>query len=107
MTDDNLSHDPDFKAWAADVHDNLLPKLKASAITVSLAPNGETDIKYAVELGLSIMLDKPIIVVAEKGQELPSRLQRVADRVIYADFRTEAGRAEVARALKEITAALH
>ena len=90
--DYDYSHDPDFKAWAADVHENLLPKLNASAFTVSLVPEGEADVKYAVELGLSIMLDKPIVLVATEGQPLPERLLRVADKVIYADFKTETGR---------------
>ena len=45
-----------------------------------------------VELGASIMLDKPILVVASPGQELPERLERVADLIVYADMDTERGR---------------
>jgi hypothetical protein len=87
-----------FREYAGHALAEMLPKLIDSAVCVSLAPSPEPgeprgvgDVKYWVELGASIMLDKPIIVLAMPGQELPERLERVADKVIRADMRTEAG----------------
>ena len=95
MTDD-IREDPEFIAWESHVRTNVLPKMQASALTVSLAPSGEPDIKYAVELGMSIMLNKPIFIVCEPGQVLPDKLLRVADKVIEVDWRNDAKAGQVA-----------
>lgn len=75
--------DPDAKAWAEQVARDLVPRIQASEMTVSLVPAAEaTDVKFAVELGFSVMLDKPIIAVIAPGAVVPEKLARVADRII-------------------------
>lgn len=74
-----------FEQWARRVLDDLVPKIRDSAVTVSLVPTNEADVKYAVELGLSIMLDKPIILLVRPGTRVPERLIRVADRIVEFD----------------------
>ena len=86
MTND-IRDDPEFMAWEEHVRTNVVPKMAGSALTVTLAPGGEPDIKFAVELGLSIMLNKPIIIVKEPGQVLPDKLLKVADDVIEVEWR--------------------
>lgn len=95
--------DREYKDWEHSVRTELIPKLEASSMTVSLVPTGETDIKFAVELGLSIMLDKPIIAVVQPGAKVPERLVRVADDIIEADLRTERGREIIQAKLIELT----
>ena len=89
------TNDPVWRQFAQHALAEMVPAMSDSRIVVSLAPNGtksEGDVKYWVELGASIMLDKPILVVASPGQELPERLERVADLIVYADMDTERGR---------------
>jgi len=74
--------DPSFERYARRVIDELLPKLQDSAITASIVPDGPGDVKFAVELGLSIMLDKPIALLIRPGQSVPEHLARVADAII-------------------------
>jgi DNA-binding CsgD family transcriptional regulator len=74
--------DPQVQAWARRVLTELVPKLSDSDCTISLMPRGEADVKFAVELGFSIMLDKPIIAVIEPGQQIPARMLRVVDEVV-------------------------
>ena len=58
-----------------------------SAATVSLVPSAESvDAKFAVELGLSIMLDKPLILVVAPGTRIPDRLVRVADAIVEGEL---------------------
>jgi hypothetical protein len=83
----DIENDPEFKAWKQDVQENLIPKLLDSAITISLVPEGKPDVKYAVELGLSIMLDKPIILVVAPGTKVPAKLVKVADDIIEVDWK--------------------
>ena len=80
--------DPGFSKFARAVRDELAPKLDGSAIVMSLVPRATTDIdvKYAVELGLSILLDKPICLLVHPGQVLPEHLVRVADNIVEVDL---------------------
>ena len=101
---DDLRDDPEFRAWEKSVREELVPKLSNSALTVSLVPEGETDIKFAIELGLSIMLDKPIIAVVRPGVKVPERLARVVDRWVEGDIGTDEGRSKMAVAINETLA---
>ena len=102
---EDLRNDPEFIEWETHVRENVLPKMAASALTISLVPNGKADIKYAVELGLSIMLDKPIFLVCEPGQILPDKLLRIADKVIEVDLKGDVRGAQeaIADAIAEFT----
>jgi nucleoside 2-deoxyribosyltransferase len=40
-------------------------------------------VKFAVELGFAIMLNKPIIAVLQPGGTLPDKLRLVADEIVY------------------------
>ena len=64
------------------VRDVLVPRLQDAHVIVSLVPKGEVDVKFATELGLSIMMGKPIIAVIRPGTQVPDKLVRVADRII-------------------------
>lgn len=85
---------------------DALPKIADSAFTLSLVPGGEGlgsfDVKFAVELGAAIMLDKPIVALAINGR--PAGLARVAHEVIEMDhdIDTEAGRLELDRKLTAV-----
>ena len=100
--DDDIYDDPQFRAFVKDVREDLIPKLKDSAVVVSLVPDGETDVKYAVELGLSIMLDKSIIAVVGPGVHVPPKLAKVVDHFVEGDITTDEGRTKLSEVLNEI-----
>lgn len=82
ITAADVLDDPEFKAFAARVIGELVPKLQASGVTMTLVPRGEIDIKFAVELGVSIMLDKPILACVPRGAPIPDKLRAVADEIV-------------------------
>lgn len=84
----NWIDDPESRAWAQQVLDEVGPMIRDSAATISLVPDnaGLDDIKFAVELGLSIMLDKPIIVGVVPGRQIPAALARVAVEIVELDL---------------------
>lgn len=86
----------------------LAGKIDRSAFVMSLVPGGEPDIKFAVELGLAILANKPIVAVAMAGRTIPPGLERVAHSVIKLerDFDTEAGADEFRAAYEEVCGAL-
>lgn len=84
---DDPQFDPEFDAFARAVKNELVPQLQGSAITISLFPTNPStlDVKYAVELAFSILLDKPLILLISPGQLIPDHLVRVADRIVEYD----------------------
>jgi len=83
------------------VHDVTVPGMEGSAFVMSLVPtDGKPDIKFAVELGLTIMLEKPLVVVALPGTKIPDKLRTIADLVLELDPREPAQAALMARELK-------
>jgi hypothetical protein len=81
VTEDPFDTD-EWRAYAKHALDDLVPKLRNSAVAVQLVPDGPTDVKFALELGMSIMLDKPIIAVFEPGTRVPAKLVAVADALV-------------------------
>lgn len=84
---DDFWDEPHAKLWARDVLDGMAPKLADSAATISLIPGesgkfDEGDAKFWVELGASIMMNKPIIAVVYPGQPIPDKLRRVVDEIV-------------------------
>ena len=55
-----------------------------------------------LELGAAIFYDKPIIVVAPAGREVPAGLRRIATTVIEGDLADEGMAAAVAAAIREV-----
>ena len=94
--------DPETRRWARHVMADVVPKLRDSGATISVVPHGEPDIKFAVELGLSIMFDKPIILVVPAGRQLPDHLVRVADEIVDADIGSKAGQEQLRGAIRRV-----
>jgi hypothetical protein len=88
----------EFTAWHRE---HTVKAMSDSAYVMSLVPRAEeVDVKFAVELGLAIMLDKPIVAVVQPGVPVPPGLRKVAEAVITADLDTEEGKEHTARMLK-------
>ena len=74
---------PSEDAFFEQARRELFPKLRDSAVYLGITPE-DPDPKYCLELGMAIMLDKPIILLIPEGRTIPrdSHLWRVADEVI-------------------------
>jgi hypothetical protein len=83
-----------------------LGKIADSDMFFSICPENDWDVKYAVELGAAIMMDKPIIVMAHPGVELPAKLVAVADEVVHADIDTSEGREALKETIARISSTL-
>ena len=77
MTD----YPPDAERWFTQARRELTPKLRDSAMYVGLVPE-DPDPKYCMELGMALLMGKPIILVVAEGRTLPQALRRAADAVI-------------------------
>lgn len=89
-------------AWAEHIREVVAPQIASSYYVMTMLPEGSIDVKFAVELGLSIMLNKPIIVVKAKDAEVPEKLAWVSDYIIDWDGTPES----LSPLLKEATTTL-
>lgn len=98
MWDRNLSPEEreQWNDFVKRAREDAAAKIDDSAFVISLVP-GEPDIKFAVELGLSIMYDKPIMAVVLTDAPVPERLRRVVDEIVELenDVDTEEGQKEL------------
>lgn len=76
-----MNYDDEMTEWLETVRQRLVPKMEASTIVASLV-SGKTDPKFAIELGYSIMLDKPLVAIVMPGVKLPTKLAIVADAIM-------------------------
>ncbi len=98
--------DPDDVRFQKIVMEGLVPKVAESAVAVSIVTNDEqyVDAQFCVELGVMIMLDKPIFAVVDPKVPVPDKLRRVADEICIADISTEDGRIEVGQRMQAFMA---
>lgn len=95
--------------FVAAVRKDTVQGIADSAFVLNLVPgDDDVDVKFAVELGLTILADKPLVLLAMPGRQIPPGLERVAHAVIQLDndLDTEAGRAEVDAKLTKVVASL-
>src|SRR5262245_11174441 len=91
---------PEWRRYVHSAIEDMLPKLRGSAFALMLVP-GETDVKFATELGFSIMLDKPIIALVTPDSHPSEHMMRVADEIVEGDFATEAARVSTQERLSQ------
>jgi nucleoside 2-deoxyribosyltransferase len=97
---------PQWEQFVHNVREDAVKKIESSAFVMSVIPEAEdVDIKFCVELGLAIMLDKPILAVVQPGVRVPVRLQRVADEVLKIDVDTPRGEERLRDAVKRVLGA--
>jgi hypothetical protein len=96
--------DPEWKSYVTHVRTELVPMIEGSTIGVSIVPRKpeDVDVKFAVELGLLIMLDKPIILLVDPTTVLPERLRRVADAIVVGGPSDPGVQAELMDAMRRL-----
>lgn len=90
----------DFEKFAKAATEGLLPKMQNSAIIATLI-TGSIDVEFALQIGYSILLDKPILAIKLPGAEVPPKLALVADKIVEMDMSTPEGQAAFNVALGE------
>ena len=91
-----------WESWVEHVRKDTVQKMDESAFVMQLVPeHNKVDVKFAVEIGLSILMDKPILAIATPGTEIPRKLRKIADVIVYADIDTKEGRDLVGQAVQD------
>jgi hypothetical protein len=83
---ETAGYGPEYDEYVEHVRKDVLPKMENISLFVSITPNSEKiDIKFATEMGIAILMDKPIVAIIRRGQDIPKKLSRVVDRFIEVD----------------------
>ena len=89
-----------------DWRERVLPNIEQSAAVLVIAPEDKhADLKIAIEVGMAILLEKPLIVFKPKDRDAAPRLLTIADLVIEGDIKTDGDRItdEIGKFFKERT----
>jgi hypothetical protein len=87
--------------WMENIATSL-PELAASPTALIVATGQKPDISYAVHLGLTILMDKPLLVLAAPGTPIPRHLRRAADVVVEANLDTREGQLKMAAGMTRL-----
>lgn len=93
-----------YRQYARHFIKDVLPKVRDSSYFIAIGtPVGEmSDVKMATEIGMCILLDKPLIVLAPEGRHVAEKLLRIADHVITGDMDSPVGMAEMQAKLQRV-----
>lgn len=82
---------------------DIRPKMRASKFCITvLVPDGN-DTYLALQLGMALLLDKPLLLVGIDNAWIPPRLRLLADVVVEVEsMKTEAAKERVAEGIKEL-----
>lgn len=86
---DSFREDPEWQRYANHLITEVVPRLDNSAMCVNILPRkpeDADDIQYCTELGMMILMDKPIIIIVRPGTQVPDKVIRVADEIVEADI---------------------
>ena len=58
----------------------LIPKMEGAASVLMIAPSLDEkfDIQFALQIGASILLEKPLILLVHSGRAIPPKLRAIA-----------------------------
>ena len=86
------------------VRESLIPKMAESETVLVISPEfGDFDVEFALQIGASVLLEKPLLVVVPEGRTIPPKLERLADRIITVDLLadSEMAQKQIQRELKQ------
>jgi hypothetical protein len=95
----------EWEEIARHAREETAQAIKGSSCVISMVTE-PLDVKFAMELGLAIILDKPVLAVVLPGATVPPKLRQVADEVVELTDGpgSQAGQAEVQAAVLRMIA---
>lgn len=85
-----MSKEKEIDKWVREHSAEVIPSLEASALYTGIVTDNFIESPMcALQLGLAILMDKPIVLVAEKSQKIPGNLAKIARVIERVDFEKE------------------
>lgn len=109
LPNEGLAGDGVVKAFFREATERLVPMVEASALVCAVVSGDASgvmtvDAKLAVEIGVALLLGKPIVLVAHPRIKIPPRLREAVDRVVIVDPDSEGAMDVLQAAFEDIVA---
>lgn len=83
MKDRDPFKSSEWITFADKVRRDMIPQMEESSHVAVISPDGpDFDVAFAVQIGATVILDKPLVVLVPHGFKPPRRLLLIADKVI-------------------------
>lgn len=76
--------DPAVVAWLEEAGKEVLPKIKDSVLSIASYAGSDPNAQSAVEIGFTLLLGKPLMIVVSPGSRVPDGLAKAAYAIIEA-----------------------
>jgi hypothetical protein len=71
---------------ADNARKDIIPKMRSSVFCMAVVvPKDDVDPYLALQVGVALLLEKPLIIVATGNVWIPARVRQIADAVVEAD----------------------
>lgn len=98
------------RAWAdydEKFRKRTMSHLLSSHIMLAVYDGSEPPpVQAATEIGMMLLMGKPLMLVVLPGIAMPAGLMRAADEIVEADPATDEGQSEITAAIERMTARL-
>lgn len=78
---------PDVEEFLDWVDRDLRPRIEKSEVSVIICSKSPVDAKLALEVGYSMLLGKPLMLVVEPGAQVAEKLVAAADEIVEHDWK--------------------
>ena len=92
----------EWNEFVRHYREDVLPKMEDSGVFMTVVSPAKVDMKFAVELGMAIMLEKPIITMVLPGARVPEKLRAISEAVVHCDMDTGKGRDELIEVIRKV-----
>ena len=99
FSDDEIT---ELEAWLAENAGEILPRMRASKVCLTVLLPGHVDAFLALQVGMALLLDKPLIIIGVDNAWLPERVRQVADVIIEGSMKDPATAERAKEALRSI-----
>lgn len=89
--------------WLRKSYDKNSTGIKASQVFASIFSESAKDSpEFALQIGLAVLMEKPIVIIAERSTRVPAGLLKIATAVERVSFGESSDMARVAATIKNL-----
>lgn len=92
----------ELESWLTENTSEILPKMRASRVCLAVLLPDHIDPFLALQVGMALLLDKPLIIIGVDNAWLPERVRQLADVVIEGSMKDPATAERAREALRLI-----
>lgn len=103
-----MTVDEELQDWLKEAVARNAPKMQESSMFASIVTDGFfKDPTCMLQIGMAVLMDKPIVIIADKDTKIPASLMKIARLVERVDLKSDADMSRVSVSISAFAKALH